>query len=140
MLRRKQKFFWSLIVGSLAVGAWGGVIAGAEPPLSRDMQLGIFYFKKGEDSEAMDRFIEVINGGNPTEISLANQYLNRITRRLSGTESVPKKPAQKPEEKTSSPLPSSAPASPAKPVSRSNRSQAQAAPWGKTNIFACPSP
>jgi outer membrane protein OmpA-like peptidoglycan-associated protein len=127
MLRRKQKFFWSLIIGSLAVGAWGGIIAGQEPPLSRDMQLGIFYFKKGEDSEAMDRFIEVLNAGNPTERTLANQYLNRITRRLSGTESVPQKPAQKPEEKTSSPPSSTAPAIPSKPAPSSNRSQAQAA-------------
>ena len=128
MFRRRQKFFWSLIIGSLAVGAWGGIIAGQEPPLSRDMQLGIFYFKRGEDSEAMDRFIEVLNGGNPTERTLANKYLNRITRRLSGTESVPKKPTQKPEEQTPSHSPVSAPSSSVKPAPSLTHSQAQAAP------------
>lgn len=86
MPRSGRKFFWSFIFSSVAIGAWGGIIVGTQPPpLSRDMQLGIFYFKKGEDSEAMDRFIEVLNGGNPAERVIANKYLNRITRRMSGT-------------------------------------------------------
>ncbi len=94
MPKSRRKFFWSFLFSSVAIGAWGGIISGAEPPLSRDMRLGIFYFKKGEDSEAMDRFIEVLNGGDPAEQVLANKYLNRITRRMSGTE-VPSKPKKK---------------------------------------------
>ncbi len=116
-----KKFLWSFIFGSIAIGAWGGIISGAEPPLSRDMQLGIFYFKKGEDSEAMDRFIEVLNGGSPSEQALANKYLNRITRRMSGTEPAakPASPASETKKtKTKTKKTNSAP-SKAPPVSRS---------------------
>ena len=76
----------------------------------------------------MDRFIEVLNGGNPTERTLANKYLNRITRRMSGTESNPQKPAQKTEEKTSSSSSSAVPSSAVKPAPSPTPSQAQAAP------------
>jgi outer membrane protein OmpA-like peptidoglycan-associated protein len=62
--------------------AGSGAVLRAEQTLSENMQLGISYFEQGKDSRAMDRFIEVLNQGNPIERQEANQYLNRITLRM----------------------------------------------------------
>ena len=50
--------------------------------LSREMRLGVRYYEKGEDLQAMDRFMEVLTKGDPGERAMANDYINRITRRM----------------------------------------------------------
>ncbi|MBI5596919.1 MAG: OmpA family protein [Elusimicrobia bacterium] len=50
--------------------------------LSKQMQLAVDLYHRGDDLEAMDRFMEVLVKGDPAERSMANEYLNRITHRM----------------------------------------------------------
>lgn len=49
---------------------------------SRQMELAIRHFDRGEDTDAMDRFMEILVKGNPEERPLANQYMNLISQRM----------------------------------------------------------
>lgn len=44
--------------------------------------MGIQYFEKGDDLDAMDRFMDVLTKGDPGERSMANDYINLLTRRM----------------------------------------------------------
>ncbi|MBI3547439.1 MAG: OmpA family protein [Elusimicrobia bacterium] len=49
--------------------------------LSKQMQLAIHLYQQGRDTEAMDRFMDVLVNGEPRERTMANDYLNLITQR-----------------------------------------------------------
>jgi outer membrane protein OmpA-like peptidoglycan-associated protein len=61
---------------------------GAASGISRQLRLGIEFFDRGEDLQAMDRFMDVLSRGNPEEREKANEYLNLITHRM-GTFQIP---------------------------------------------------
>ncbi|MDD5656783.1 MAG: hypothetical protein PHF00_05960, partial [Elusimicrobia bacterium] len=50
--------------------------------MSRLMQSAVMFYERGEDLEAMDRFMEVLTKGEPSERPMANEYLNLITHRM----------------------------------------------------------
>lgn len=61
--------------------------------MSRQMRLGIRFYERGEDLQAMDRFMEILTRGDPAERSMANEYINLISHRMnSGAREVPKRP------------------------------------------------
>lgn len=57
--------------------------------LSRQMNLAMRAYEKGDDMQAMDRFMEILTSGEPSERNLANQYLNMITRRMHTSSVLP---------------------------------------------------
>ncbi|MCX5786329.1 MAG: hypothetical protein NTX59_11640 [Elusimicrobia bacterium] len=50
--------------------------------ISRSMEQAIRLYHEGQDNEAMDRFIEILTKGTPSEKSLANEYITKITLRM----------------------------------------------------------
>ncbi|MDD5303704.1 MAG: hypothetical protein PHS14_11420, partial [Elusimicrobia bacterium] len=50
--------------------------------LSRPMQIAVHFYEQGEDIQAMDRFMEILTKGDPSERSMANEYINLITHRM----------------------------------------------------------
>ncbi|MFA6318081.1 MAG: hypothetical protein WC943_11730, partial [Elusimicrobiota bacterium] len=77
---------WRLLACAQALGL-GLLVAGApcaaqERTLSRQMKLGIMFYERGEDGQAMDRFMDVLMRGEASERPLANEYINLITQRL----------------------------------------------------------
>jgi len=60
--------------------------------MSRQMKLGIHFYEKGEDIQAMDRFLDVLSKGDPSERALANEYINLITQRMNSGAKVPRHP------------------------------------------------
>lgn len=47
--------------------------------LSRTMEQAIRLYRAGENTEAMDRFMEILVKGSPSEKALANEYISKIT-------------------------------------------------------------
>ncbi len=69
--------------------------------LSRPMKTAIHFFEQGDDVQAMDRFMEILTKGDPSERSMANEYINLITHRMNsgggyGGSPAPKAPANAP--------------------------------------------
>jgi outer membrane protein OmpA-like peptidoglycan-associated protein len=54
----------------------------AQAGLSREMRIAIRFYERGEDVQAMDRFMEILTQGEPSERAMANEYINLITRRM----------------------------------------------------------
>ncbi|MDP3543832.1 MAG: OmpA family protein [Elusimicrobiota bacterium] len=50
--------------------------------LSRPMKVAVRFYEQGEDIQAMDRFMEILTKGDPSERSMANEYINLITHRM----------------------------------------------------------
>lgn len=50
--------------------------------VSRSMDQAIRLYHDGEDTEAMDRFMDILVKGTPSEKSLANEYISKITLRM----------------------------------------------------------
>jgi len=50
--------------------------------VSSSMEQAILLYREGQDSEAMDRFIDILVRGTPSEKSLANEYITKITLRM----------------------------------------------------------
>ncbi len=50
--------------------------------LSRPMRNAVRLYEQGEDIQAMDRFMEILTKGEPSERSMANEYINLITHRM----------------------------------------------------------
>ena len=46
------------------------------------MRSAVKYYERGEDMEAMDRFMDVLTKGDPAERSMANEYINLLTHRM----------------------------------------------------------
>jgi outer membrane protein OmpA-like peptidoglycan-associated protein len=82
----------ALALGSLHLFAQDN---SANQNLSREMQLAIRYYEKGDDTEAMDRFMTILTSGDPAERNLANEYINLITRRMNTGERTPTAPASR---------------------------------------------
>jgi len=70
------------------VAAQMGSFAGAQAPtpetagLSQEMQQAIRAYQKGDDLSAMDGFMDILTSGVPSERTMANEYLNLLTRRM----------------------------------------------------------
>lgn len=81
------------LVAVLALVPVRGQMAGADGArLSKQMRLAIDEYRRGDDMGAMDRFMEVLVKGDPTERSMANDYLNRITQRMAGSGKIDPEP------------------------------------------------
>ncbi|MEA3306890.1 MAG: hypothetical protein U9Q34_03795, partial [Elusimicrobiota bacterium] len=61
--------------------------------LSRNMEQAIRLYHNGQDNEAMDRFMDILIKGTPSEKSLANDYISKITLRMNSGVSYPGQPA-----------------------------------------------
>jgi len=59
-----------------------GQPASAGSGLTRSMEQAIRLYHEGEDNEAMDRFMDILVKGTPSEKSLANDYISKITLRM----------------------------------------------------------
>ncbi len=46
------------------------------------MRIAVHFYEQGEDIQAMDRFMEILTKGDPSERSMANEYINLITHRM----------------------------------------------------------
>ena len=57
--------------------------------LSRNMEQAIRLYHNGQDNDAMDRFMDILIKGTPSEKSLANEYISRITLRMNSGVSYP---------------------------------------------------
>ncbi|MBI5247095.1 MAG: OmpA family protein [Elusimicrobia bacterium] len=53
--------------------------------LSRPMRVAVQFYEQGEDIQAMDRFMEILTKGDPSERSMANEYINLITHRMNAS-------------------------------------------------------
>lgn len=63
--------------------------------LSRPMSIAVLFYERGEDIQAMDRFMEILTKGDPSERSMANEYINLITHRMNTTGGAGGAPAPK---------------------------------------------
>jgi hypothetical protein len=83
----------ALIAVSLVLACGSAFAQEVEDPalagMSRTLRLGIRFYERGDDIEAMDRFMEVVTTGEPAERSMANEYINLITHRMNTGERGP---------------------------------------------------
>ncbi len=56
--------------------------AGRSGGVSRSMEQAIRLYHEGQDTEAMDRFMDILVKGTPSEKALANEYISKITLRM----------------------------------------------------------
>lgn len=63
--------------------------------LSRMMRTAVMFYERGEDMQAMDRFMEILTKGDPAERPMANEYINLITHRMNTGNLDYKAPASK---------------------------------------------
>ena len=68
----------------------------ARAGLSRSMRTAVHFYEQGDDMQAMDRFMEILTKGNPSERSMANEYINLITHRMNGASGAGGGPAPAP--------------------------------------------
>lgn len=96
--------------------AAGTVVSGQQIPqgVSRPMEQAIRLYHQGQDNEAMDRFMDILMKGTPSEKALANEYINKITLRLNtrGVSSLDDKGPQDSSLNTVRPVRVSRPAAP----------------------------
>jgi outer membrane protein OmpA-like peptidoglycan-associated protein len=63
--------------------------------VSRGMDQAIRLYHDGQDTEAMDRFMDILVKGTPSEKALANEYISKITLRMNtGVNTVKDKGAE----------------------------------------------
>lgn len=67
----------------------------ARASLSRPMRTAIHFYEQGDDMQAMDRFMEILTKGDPSERSMANEYINLITHRMNSGGGYSGSPAPK---------------------------------------------
>lgn len=74
----------ALAVAFAFFAAGRSVVSGQQIPqgVSRPMEQAIRLYHQGQDNEAMDRFMDILMKGTPSEKALANEYINKITLRL----------------------------------------------------------
>ncbi|MCK4936067.1 MAG: hypothetical protein KAR84_04375 [Elusimicrobiales bacterium] len=93
--------------------------------LSRSMEQAIRLYHDGQDNEAMDRFMDIMIKGTPSEKALANEYISKITLRVNSGVSYPGRPASQ----------ASSLSSPAiSPASGSNSIKAYSAPSQASSV------
>ncbi|MDQ7773377.1 MAG: OmpA family protein [Elusimicrobiales bacterium] len=105
------------LAAALAFFAAGrSVVSGQQIPqgVSRPMEQAIRLYHQGQDNEAMDRFMDILMRGTPSEKALANEYINKITLRLNtrGVSSLDDKGPQDSALNTVKPVRVSRPAAP----------------------------
>jgi len=49
---------------------------------SHQMKTAVMFYERGDDMQAMDRFMDILVKGDPSERAMANEYLNLITHRM----------------------------------------------------------
>jgi outer membrane protein OmpA-like peptidoglycan-associated protein len=93
----------------------------ARAGLSRPMRTAIHFYEQGDDMQSMDRFMEILTKGDPSERSMANEYINLITHRMNSGGGYNGSPAPKagvataePAGGTPAPAPTAAAVAPAK--------------------------
>lgn len=84
----------------------------ARAGLSRPMRTAIHFYEQGDDMQAMDRFMEILTKGDPSERSMANEYINLITHRMNSGGGAGGAPAPKPAAAAEEPANATAPAAP----------------------------
>jgi len=89
----------------------------ARAGLSRPMRTAIHFYEQGDDVQAMDRFMEILTKGDPSERSMANEYINLITHRMNGGGGYGGNPAPKAGVATAEPA-VPAPAAPPPPAAK----------------------
>jgi len=74
------------LFAALLAGAWllpPGVSAqSSQSAISRSMEQAIRLYHDGQDNDAMDRFMDILVQGTPSEKALANEYITKITLRM----------------------------------------------------------
>ena len=84
----------ALCFGCLSARAQDDDAGGAG--LSRPMRTAVRFYEQGDDVAAMDRFMEILTKGDPSERSMANEYINLITHRMNTVGGKSGDPAPKP--------------------------------------------
>ena len=78
--------FLALFISGIAAGicffAVYGAPARAESGRGRYIEQAIKLYKEKNDHEAMNRFMDILVKGTPSEKAIANDYLNRIVHRM----------------------------------------------------------
>ena len=79
-----RNLFACLLLISAAAGLFVPRIYAQDqrPGMSRSMEQAIRLYHENEDTEAMDRFMDILSKGSPSEKALANEYINKITTRM----------------------------------------------------------
>ena len=84
----KKTIAVNLALPALLLAAFAGPLAtglsaqAARSGISRSMEQAIRLYHENEDTEAMDRFMDILVKGTPSEKALANEYINKITMRM----------------------------------------------------------
>ncbi|MFI5348487.1 MAG: OmpA family protein [Elusimicrobiota bacterium] len=96
-----------VVAAVMAVLPWAhGQDDDARSSLSRPMQTAVRFYEQGDDVQAMDRFMEILTQGDPTERSMANEYINLITHRMNSNGGAGGNPAApRPGAVTAEPVP-----------------------------------
>jgi outer membrane protein OmpA-like peptidoglycan-associated protein len=63
--------------------------------LSRPMRTAILFYERGDEMQAMDRFMEILTKGDPAERPMANEYISLITQRMNAGSADFKAPPRK---------------------------------------------
>ncbi|HOI42532.1 MAG TPA: hypothetical protein PK523_06250, partial [Elusimicrobiales bacterium] len=80
-------------------------VSGQIPPgVSRPMEQAIRLYHERKDNDAMDRFMDILMKGTPSEKALANEYINRITLRMSTVPGAPEEASAGPSESALNPV------------------------------------
>ena len=77
------RIFWCLPAAALVAAAalaQGDESSDGGP--SRAMKTAVMFYERGDDMQAMDRFMDILVKGDPSERAMANEYLNLITHRM----------------------------------------------------------
>lgn len=88
-----------MILATLLLWGGGGTHAQDDAGgagVSRAMRVAIRFYEQGEDMQAMDRFMEILTKGDPSERSMANEYINLITHRMNHSGGASGAPAGRP--------------------------------------------
>jgi outer membrane protein OmpA-like peptidoglycan-associated protein len=90
--------------------------ADSQSGLSRPMRVAIRFYERGDDTRAMDRFMEILTKGDPSERSMANEYINLITHRMNTGGGYGGSPAPKPGVAPAADAPAAVPAPAPRPA------------------------
>ncbi len=77
-----------MVIVCLLIFASGAMVGGYDrgkknrSGISRNMEQAIRLYEAGQDNAAMDRFMDILMKGTPSEKALANEYISKITLRM----------------------------------------------------------
>ena len=96
MKSMRIRLVWTFAAVAVFAAAAGGQDVEEGSPASgqsRQLQTAIMFYDRGDDMQAMDRFLEILSKGAPSERVTANEYLNLITHRMNPMAKEVQKPA-----------------------------------------------